>query len=220
MLFLHVTSRVQGEKYPRLLSAKGGRGFPYLVYMDAEGKVAAKVNDRSVKGFSELGASLRKYAELMKKQAGGDKTVAKDIWSMKIKLGKFTTAQAARDALKAIEGLSDGDKQAMEQQLTDLDIADVLKTVGRGDRAGQLAVATKFAGWAKAGRVPTSGSRVFFPFWQACLGHAEQNKDVELFEKGLNVLKRKFGKNQRAQRFFKAQQAKLNKMKAASGGAK
>ena len=30
ILFCHITSMVEGEKYPKLLQEKGGRGFPYV----------------------------------------------------------------------------------------------------------------------------------------------------------------------------------------------
>ena len=219
-MFLHVTSQVQGAKHPRLLQEKGGRGFPYLVYMNAEGKVEAKVQGRSVKGFSNLGSNLSKFAELTKKQADGDKTVGKDIWLLKVKMGKFSTGQAARDALKALEGVSDDDKKLLEKSLVDMDIVEVVKGIRRGDRAGTIAAGKKFAGWVKAGRVPSTdaNSGVIYGFWNACLVFAGLEKDVTLFEKSLKALKKEFANNQGAANFFKAKEAVLAKMKAEKSG--
>ncbi|MBM4062876.1 MAG: hypothetical protein FJ265_17545 [Planctomycetes bacterium] len=59
MLFCHVTTQVEGDKYPTLLRDKGGRAVPHLVFMDAAGEVLATQGDRSVAGFKKALEGLK-----------------------------------------------------------------------------------------------------------------------------------------------------------------
>ena len=59
MLFLHNTSRVDDEPYPRLLQEKGFGGFPSLCFMDADGNVLITQGQRSVAAFEESRVKLQ-----------------------------------------------------------------------------------------------------------------------------------------------------------------
>ena len=94
---------------------------------------------------------------------------------------------------------------------------ETLKTLRRDDKAGIMVAGKKFAGWAEQGRIPT-GANALVNFWSLIMEHAKATNNPTLFERGLNQLKAKFGKDPRAKRFFQAKEAELQQLKAASGG--
>ena len=63
VMFLHITTRIPERENDGMLQEKGGRGFPYLAVLDAEGNVVAKVQQRSVDGFRSTVDNAKKYLE-------------------------------------------------------------------------------------------------------------------------------------------------------------
>ncbi|MGH7152014.1 MAG: hypothetical protein ACREIU_15020, partial [Planctomycetota bacterium] len=64
VLFLHNTSRLKEEPYPELLREKGGRGFPYLVFLDSDGGVIARHDARrTVEDFRATKARAETYLD-------------------------------------------------------------------------------------------------------------------------------------------------------------
>ena len=51
VLFCHVTTRIEGDPHQELLQQKGGRGFPTLKFLDAEGEVLGAPQGRSVESL-------------------------------------------------------------------------------------------------------------------------------------------------------------------------
>ena len=70
VLFCHVTSRVPTDSHQELLHEKGGHGFPYIVFMDAEGGVLAEPDGRTIEAYRKTGAEC---AELVKMKAEAEK---------------------------------------------------------------------------------------------------------------------------------------------------
>lgn len=66
MPFLHCTSRTPGEPHPDLLTELGFTGFPALAFLDAEGKVLARVDfeQRNVEAFRTILEGVRSYLAL------------------------------------------------------------------------------------------------------------------------------------------------------------
>jgi hypothetical protein len=210
--FLHVTSHVEGEKYGNLLQEKGGTGFPHVVAMDADGGVLAELDDRTVEGFQAMMKSGGDFTALLAKK---DRTSAEevDLLTREIGLGRVK-AEDARTRAAAIKGLDDAGKARLDGLLLGLDIKGQLdKTNGR-DPASRAATGKVFAEWWKAGRAPGGKDESFQPFFVLMLDHADASKDVALFEKVLGVLRDEVGSNPRAAGFFKAQEKRLEKLKA------
>ena len=67
VLYCNIMTLIPGRKYDRLLSKKGGRGFPYLVYMDSEGNVIGHPAGRSVKAFEAGAKKAQHYLDLKNK---------------------------------------------------------------------------------------------------------------------------------------------------------
>ncbi len=134
MLFLHNTSRVDGEKYGNLLREKGFGGFPTLAFMDSEGGVLTSRLDRSVEGFKRSAASLTAVAELEAADKAtplqGDAAVK--LVFAQLDLGKVDFA-AAKARLDKIEGaISPENKQAIAQRVVDFEIGEVFTKHQKG----------------------------------------------------------------------------------------
>lgn len=67
MPFLHCTSRTEGEPHPDLLAELGFPGFPALAFLDAEGKVLARVDfeQRNVAAFRTILDGVQSYRAML-----------------------------------------------------------------------------------------------------------------------------------------------------------
>ena len=68
VLFTHITTRIPGREGDDLLGKKGGGGFPYVVGMDAEGRVLSRLSQRSVEGFQKMMDEAKASLELRKQK--------------------------------------------------------------------------------------------------------------------------------------------------------
>ncbi|MCA8926126.1 MAG: hypothetical protein KDD82_30245 [Planctomycetes bacterium] len=110
VLFCHITTRIAGRKHDGLLSEKGGRGFPYLVVMDAKGDVLSTVQNRSVAGFRAAVETAQAYVDLATKE---DRTPAEEVQLIEAELGLGKTTPA--DALKRLDGLTGADEAVVKK---------------------------------------------------------------------------------------------------------
>jgi hypothetical protein len=206
--FLHVTSHVEGEKNPDLLSEKGGQGFPYVVAMDAEGRVTAVLKGRSLPDFRAMVESGKAYtARREKKDLSLDERI--EMFRFDLKVGNLDL-EGGRAALAAMKGLSKEQKAELEGALMGLEIRS-LAPKSRDPEAARAAGKAYAAMW-KEGREPTTDDDCQ-PFFIFMLDHAEAEKDAELFEKALKKLKDRFGGNPQAAGFFEKQDKRLAKLK-------
>lgn len=204
---------MEGAKDDDLLSEKGGRGWPHLVAMDAEGEVVGGVQDRSVEGFR---AAMAQAVEFTTLRAKKDRTPAEDLrfLSAELRLGKVKNADA-RERANALKGLDDAGKKALDAFLLGLDIRDVRETIKSPAPEPRIAAGKKFAEMWAAGREPALDDDVYPDFFALMLDHAEAVRDPALFEKALGKIREKFGDKPFAANFFKRQEARLEKLKAA-----
>jgi hypothetical protein len=213
VLFLHVTSYVDGAKYPHLLQKKGGRGFPYLVVMDAEGNVISKVKGaRTVENFQKAVDAGNRYQTLSAKK---DRTPAEDMEFFKLQWGMGNlTPEQAHARIDAMKGLTDAQKADL---LIPVEIKEHLPK--SRDPAAAQAAGKYYAQMYKEGRKPKTEADMQ-PYYILMLSYAEAQKDVKLFETALGELKKEFGSNPNATRFFAFQEKRLEKLKQAAVTAK
>lgn len=191
VLFCHITTKIPGHKYDGLLSEKGGGGFPYLAFLNAEGDVVAKhQGPRSIEGFQQTAKDAKLYVELKKKMDEGKADLATkvDFLVVSAKLGNVSLADAQKQA-KDLAGLSPDQQKKVDEALANLEIADILKTVRSKD--AQAEAGRKFFEMKKEGRVATFDGTIW-GYWVCILTHAEAQKDAATYEEGLNALKAKF----------------------------
>ena len=190
MLFLHNTSQVNDEPYPKLLQEKGFRGFPTLCFMDADGNVLTKPTARTVANFVETQAATK---DLMVLKAKGDKLTdaeAKQLFLTELNMDMIATGDIQKRA-DAVKGLREADMALVAGKIVDGEFSAILqRPIPRGDAAAQKTAMeetmARVAEMAKAGKVPT-GQRTL-QFWSMALQHAATAKDVGLAEKAFAAL--------------------------------
>lgn len=224
MLYLNVTSHVDGDADQELLGEKGGGGFPYLIVMDSDGNVLAKhEGQRSAEGFGETLGTAQSYADLRAKAAGGDAAAAKEVLFKDAELGNLKAADA-KAALGKMKDLSDDEKTKLSGLIVDLEMKDVMMQFGKDvnglgpdDKAkikkAQAAAGKKFLDMQKAGHEPGEESDYFQPFYIFIMEAAEEGNDAAKYEAALKVMEDKFGDNPNAKKFFDEHHATLDKLK-------
>ncbi|MFM1870619.1 MAG: hypothetical protein RL398_41 [Planctomycetota bacterium] len=208
VLFCHVTSRVETDKHQGLLQEKGGRGFPYLVFMDADGNVTAKQGERTVAGFEKTRGNLVAFADLEAKFKKGDKAAGVDALIAGMELGRYT-AEDAKAMLPKL-GKIPADKQAkIDGMLVNSEVDALMANVRTKEQAAE--VGRKFAEMDKAGKVPSG--RAALSFYSIMLETHEADKDAKAFEATLEKLKKLVEGERNADRVIKRYEATLEKLK-------
>lgn len=211
VLFCHITTQIEGEKHGDLLQAKGGQGFPHIVFMDAEGKVLAEhQGERSADGFGKTGQKAKDYLTLKAKADKGDKAAAIDFVILQLSMGQLQKAEAERK-LKEAGPLSKEQQARFEGELVNADVMETMKGVQSEEAA--KAAGKKFYEAEKAGKPGPTGEQAMQPYYILMMRHASDAKDAVIFEKALTLLKAKFGTNPQAKRFFEANEKLLEELK-------
>lgn len=202
-MFLHITTRIPGKKHDGMLSDKGGQGFPYLAWLDSNGDVLAKQDDRSIEGFAKSGKAVSKYVDLKARFDGGDTSLATELFLVEMDLGKHEY-EAAKEKAASLK-LTDEQKTQVDGMLFGLEIAwrvGQLPRLRRGAsaedqedfKAKKLAVADVFQGYLEAGKYPADDMTAY-RMSEPIMFKAMTNKDAALFEKVLARLKKQAGDN-------------------------
>ena len=224
MPFVHITSRVDGRKDDGLLAKIGGSYFPYIVAMDAGGKVVALLDtdkDRNVEEFKNLIKSGAQFAELREKAEKGDTATKLEYFSQALKLGSFTLEEA-RKFYAGMKDVPAEKKSEIEGRLASMEHRAVLAPLmEERDRAKQKemfpALGKKLWEMDKAGRIP-SDEGDFRDFYALIIFYAEKDKDIPAFERALQQLKEKGGDRMRG--FVNQKEPVLQKLKEEKEGPK
>lgn len=216
VLFCHITSQIPGVKYDGLLSEKGGRGFPYLVYLDAAGGVLTSPKGRSVSAFADGLADARKeaerIAELRKKAAGGDRAAVAQLLETELKTGRITLAEAQKRRAE-LKDLDAATAQALDSAILDAEVRGVMGSLRSRDDLPKAAEA--FRAMHAAGRVPSGENAA--SFWNILFTDAEARQDSAYAETALEAVRKVAGTDQRMGMLVKNLESRLAKMK--EGGA-
>ncbi len=212
VLFCHVTSHVESDAYQGLLQEKGGTGFPYLVWMDADGNVLAKQGDRSVDGFAKTYKTLKDFLTLEQKASKGDKAAGVDALIAGLELGRYD-ADKAKELLGTLGKVPADKQKAIDGLLVNLEVDGVIAGVRSKDQA--VEAGKGFLEMEKAGRVPTGRSAR--AFYSVILEVYEADKDAKAYEATLGVLKKLVEGERNADRILKRYQDTLEKLKKGDG---
>ena len=167
VLFCHLTTQIEGEKNGDLLEQKGGQGFPYIVYMDAQGAVLAEhQGDRSAAGFTKTGKAVKDYAGAKARVDKGDKSAGIDLAIAELILGKAT----ATDAEKKIQAAGTPTKEQRALIDTELLNAKILEEVRSIDSdTAADAAGKKYYEILKSGKPAPTGEQAMQPFYMLAM---------------------------------------------------
>lgn len=216
MLFCHVTTKVTTDPYQGLLREKGGTGFPYLVFLDADGNVTAKQGDRTVAGFQTTLAALTAIADLQKKATAGDKVAAADLLLAEMALGRLdlTAAKERADKVAALGTLDAERQQQLTSALIGLEVEAMLAGARTPEAAAELG--KKCLAMLQAGRVPTGRSAR--TFYLHAMSAAQKVGDVKSYEAALTVMEKLLAGQKGADVALKRYRETLERLKSEGGG--
>lgn len=197
---------MKDAKYDDLLTQKGGRGFPYLVFLDAEGNLAGKHNlERTVEGFTATGALVRALADAKKKGAAAEEFV------LKAELALVDAAGIRKNPKP--EGATPEQVKRLDVALANAEVMEDIEGLrGQRDPSAGVTLGKKYAEWKTAGKVPTwpYSSQTF---WMLLMDFAAADKNAALFEEGLNALRPKFEKLRGGPEWIQKKEEILKKLK-------
>ncbi|MCE9582770.1 MAG: hypothetical protein K8T20_09780 [Planctomycetes bacterium] len=218
-----MTTHVEGDKDQDLLGEKGGNGFPFLIFMDADGNtVAHHEGQRTSEAFLASLATADEFSALRKKAAGGDAAAKLEVFMKDLEFGnmKYEAAKAAADKL----GDAAKEKKAeIDGLLAGLEYKDILAGVNKKAEAmGQptpeqikvlrVEAGKGFTAMLKAGHVPAAEEDKQ-TFYMLMLDSAEDAKDAATFEKALAAVKEMLSGNPQAGKFISDKEEILKTLK-------
>jgi hypothetical protein len=218
VLFLHLTSQVEGEKDGDLLQRKGGNGFPYLVAMDAGGSVTAQMELQTVDDaelfVTGARATLKKAKEYTDLKAKKDPTVAERVTLLKMDVAVGNaTGEDVRIFLAEVKDIEPALRKELESILIDDEVKAALPR--SGGREALIAAGAKYAAMWKEGKEPSE--EMVESFFIFMLDHAEAVKDVDLFGRALErirtIIETKYSDNPKALEFLAKQDERFAALK-------
>jgi hypothetical protein len=185
--------------------------------MDANGDVLAEHDGpRDVAAFAATAAKAQHYVEL---RAIADPTPAQklELFLAELGMGKLDLA-TAQTRKAALTGLTPEQEAQVSTALTDLEVMDILKNTPN-PAPGQegpvkVELGGRFHAMLEAGKRP-SADQPFQAFYGLIMDWAEAQKNVPAFEQALGAMRDRFGKIPQAAQFFRAQDERLARLKAA-----
>lgn len=214
VLFLHNTSHVADEPYPNLLAEKGGIGFPTMSYLDAEGNLLKQVGHVTpVAELEKAYDELQTWTSLRAAVESGKATTKQEAELFRLELAMGNRSYAEMTARYASLKLPPDDKDAIDQQMVNLQFSEILRAT---PRAEQHLGGEKFLAMFREGRIPTTTTET--SFWQYMFAFAAKQKDVPLFEELLGHVKKAKADDARLKRYLTSLEEQLTKLKADTGG--
>ncbi len=208
VLFCHVTSQVDGDAHQDLLAQKGGRAFPYLVFLDADGAVAAKQVERTVAGFVATRGKLATLAGLEEKHAAGDAAAGADALQLRLELGQCTAA-VANERLSRLGPIPAAKLAALQTLIVNAEVEGLMADVRTKVEAA--AAGRTFLVMAREGRIPSG--RTALTFYSVILETHEADRDAAAYEATLAEFKKRIEGERNADRVIRRYEMTLQKLK-------
>lgn len=220
MPYINITTRIEGRKDEDLFQKKGGRGFPYIVFLDQGGDLIAKQpgNARTVEGFQKtLDGDVKHFADLQAKAKAGDPAAQVDLALLEGDLGRIPFEEIEqRIAGKELS-------EAQSAMLVDVELGLLMAELDKAKSEDEAnASAKKVADSFGAGRIPNDAEKKQ-RFIQISLSYAVREENPDLAQKAFDALRPLYeaqhGKdNPQLQRWIQQVSDKIAEMRAATEG--
>jgi len=214
VLLLHNSSRVEGDKHPDLLYQMGGIGFPTVSYLSAEGRLLEQVGHVTpVEQLEEAFGRLQQWRQLRASVEGGQGGAArqKELFLLELRMGNRPYEEMV--ARRAAVQFEDADALRVEQQLVNLQFAEILRATPRDEKS---AGGRRFLAMFRQNRIPDTTTET--SYWQYMFEHAAACGDVALFEELLAYVKKNKQGDPRLGRHVRQLEQQLEQLRKARGG--
>jgi hypothetical protein len=192
------------------MTAVGGRGFPHIALLDADGEVLGEPRGRTVGDFTAALREISRVREILAKEAL-TKAERVELYLLETGLGRLDVLEAEErmEALGKLEG------EAAKRVLgayADVEYEDYMRNPPRNDDE-RAYVGRGFAEMAAEGRVPAN--RKYLPnFWRFQVLAAREESDVAAFERALRGLRSVAGEDEEVKKALPALEAELKKLRS------
>ncbi|PCJ51705.1 MAG: hypothetical protein COA70_13730 [Planctomycetota bacterium] len=205
---LHITTHIEGRPNDDLLAQMGGRGFPSLRFIDADGNVLGEPSGHSVAEFESTLVAIVNIQELEQRIDAGEEDLEDDLFLAKLRMGviPFVFAKAKVASLK---NLSEEQQAEVAQLIINLEVTSLLG--GRKTTEGFQYATQRFLEMMRVETMPIGD--VLGDFWYHLHQHAEKQEDIALFAKSLQGMKDVYGVDEGTSGFFDRQDALLKAMR-------
>jgi hypothetical protein len=189
--FCHITSQVDGEKYPDLLQQRGGSAYPYFAVLDAHGNLLAPLQGNpTVAGFGRALEAARAMAVrltgLAEKAGKGDQAAAVELFEQQLLLNHLDAA-AAKERLAGLKDLSAEQKAKFTALVARIEVAELTAKVSEEPRS-QYECGKAFARMLQEGRIPPDGQEQVY-FWYLLSVAGEQDQDAAVLARAVTGIK-------------------------------
>lgn len=181
--------------------------------MDADGDVLAPLDwsEHNLSGFETKAAEARRFAEVKKRAATGDRTSQFTLLKSWLEWNSIPLEQA-RKMRSELEDIPDPQKAALDKALTLLEVESVMYSLTR-DTKTWVAAGKRFYTMSRDGKIPNN-DRHLFSFWYLIITYAEHEKDIYAFETGLKAFKENSGTTPRTKKLIENWEKTLEELKA------
>jgi hypothetical protein len=202
VMFLHITTRIEGRKDEGLFSEVGGRGFPSFFVLDAEGNVLAQHQKaRTAEGFAETMNEAQEFIDLRKKAEAGDAAAKIDYLFARVRMGQLSADEMKAEA----KSLNMSDEQRKTFR--------ALVANSMMDEVQTKAVGKAFLEMEKEGYIPDD-PRKRPNFYNSIFQYASLIEDVALMERSFKGLEDALRDEPRAAAYLNSLRDKVEKAKA------
>lgn len=203
VMFLHITTHIEGRKDEDLFSKVGGRGWPSFFVLDAEGNVLAKHSGpRTAEGFASTMNDAQKFVDLKTKAEAGDAAAKIDYLFARMRMGQLNADQMKAEA----KGLEMSDEQRKTFR--------ALVANSMMEEEQTKAVGKAFLKMEQEGYIPDD-PRKRPMFFNSIFQYAVLTNDIPLMERSLKGLEEAVAGDRRYAGYLKSLHAKIDKAKAA-----
>lgn len=197
-----------------MMETFGARAFPFIAFLDAEGKLIAKHRDvRALRGFQEAARRAEAFVEARRRYETTKDRVAKvdlDILKLDLDVDRMTLEKAQR-AVRDLGELTEAQERSVEGLLASLEVKEMCEK-GRGDEQAKVEAARRCFEMRSAGRVPVE-FRARLDFWYFVSCHAERMRDVAVYEEAVTNLKEICAGDSLLDSWLKPFEARLSRLK-------
>jgi hypothetical protein len=224
VLFMHLTTGIEGDKHANLPSEKGG-SIPYLAILDSNGDITARPKGQDVADFRAGLEASKTFLDLKGRQESLSPADAFTLLVQELDFGRVEVAEAEKRH-KALSALSKEQDEKLSALIAkkkafaaDKKIMELVRKNNPKNDAEAAAVGKAYYAMYQEGVRPT-GPQPFEIFYILLSKHAKAEKNPAIFEIALGALKEKFGSNPRASRFLEQKQEELDELKLEAGQGK
>lgn len=178
-----MTTRIEGRAHEGLLKEKGFGGFPSLAFMDADGKVVAQPQGRSVGSFDAALNALTQLGALKERIASGESGLEAELLLVEHTLGQIGGSEFESRAA-ALASVTDAQRAQIAQILVNNEIAR-LSQLSRQGGARLAEAAEGMLKMLEEGKRPSKELQPSASFWITIARHGIETRRADLVRRAI-----------------------------------